>query len=271
MCEMILFLTAFAAVTATPQPEFKEVTVRCLSFDELSVKIAVMDQKNKPTVVEVHNQSFTHELRVPCKDQTLVFYQSQPPAEDSKTKEPTWVPLVSAVIPPEGGRFIAILQRTGERLKLSLVADPEDAEAGGSMRFFNLCQQQVGISFPGINQVLDSGKETIIRPKIAHEEYGQGQFFCLDDGKWRLAGGTRWLQLNDIRTIWFILPTPGQSKTVVLRGIEEKIAPPPTASTEEPTQSTTSEAKLPNQSQRSKTKVSNSEINSTRTKRPAAS
>jgi hypothetical protein len=267
---MILFLTAIAAVTATPPSEVQHVTLRCLSFDELSVKIAVMNDKNQPTVVEVHNQSFTHELRVPCKDQTLIFYQSQPPSENSPTKEPTWVPLVSAIIPPEGGRFIAILQRTGEQMKLSLVADPEDAEAGGSMRFFNLCQQQVGLSFPGTKQVLDSGKEIIIRPKIAHEEYGQGQFFCLDDGNWRLAGGTRWLQLNDIRTIWFILPTPGQAKTVVLRGIEEKIVSPTDAKSES-APSTTTEAKSPSQSVRSNGSVSNLKVNSTHTKRPAAS
>lgn len=231
---MVIFLASLAAVTAQPDPSaVTEISVRCLSFTEASMELAFMDRKDKPVVFEARNQSLSHELRVPCKEQKFVVYhrtvvEKSPAEAAAKNGEPetVWTPLATATLPASGTRFIAILHREGNRDQISLIADPEDENAGGSMRFFNLCQHQIGLNFPGGNYVLDSGKDTVIRPKIAHEDYGQGQIFSPMDGTWRLSGGMRWLQLNDIRTIWFVLPTPGAEGTVMLRGIEEKIAQP---------------------------------------------
>ena len=228
--KMAVILTVFTLAAATPAPPVPEVAApeiafRCLSFDDAQIEVAVKDQKDKPVIFQAHSHAFSHEIKVRCKEQTLVIYQAKPAATDLQkaTENTGMIPLASAHVPEGTSRFIAVLYRNQSRIALSLIPDPEDPAAAGSMRFFNLCQQQVGIEFPGKSQVLEPGKETVFHPQIAHEAYGQGRLFCLDEGRWRPAGGMRWLQLNDIRSIWFILPTPGQLGTVTLRGIEERI------------------------------------------------
>lgn len=223
--KMSLILSVFTLAAATPPPPAPEVAFRCLSFDDAQIEVAVMDHKNKPVIFQAHSHAFSHEIKARCEEQTLVIYKADPEVSGlEKTKEDReWIPLASARVPEGTSRFIAVLHRNQGRIALSLIPDPDNPAAAGSMRFFNLCQQQVGIEFPGKRQVLEPGKETLFRPQIAHEAYGQGRLFCLDEGQWRLAGGMRWLQLDDIRSIWFILPTPGQLGTVTLRGIEERI------------------------------------------------
>ena len=253
---MMIFLASLAAVSApvAPAPTAEavtEISLRCLSFSEPSLELAHMDRKGKPVVFEARNQSLTHELRVPCKEQQLVIYRRAAPEKavvatagtDPAKAEPTWVPLATVALPPSGTRFIAIIHREGARDLIALIADPEDENAGGSMRFFNLCQHPVGLNFPGGNHVLEAGKDTVIHPSIQHEEYGQGQILSPGEGKWRLSGGIRWLQLNDIRTIWFILPTPGVEGTVMLRGIEERITRPAEATSPETARDATSALK----------------------------
>ena len=56
---------------------------------------------------------------------------------------------------------------------------------------------------------------------------GKANFFTSNlGGGWRSAGGIRWLQLNDIRTLWFITPDPHNPNLVAVRSIEEKVYSP---------------------------------------------
>lgn len=222
---MLLPLLSILAATTAPTPQ---VEFRAMSFDEPSVEVFLVDapasKEAKPEArgLTLYSHALTHAVRQRCPENRLVLHRKVTDAEG----KPAYLPLASAPVPPEGGTFLAILHGTGTSVGLSLVPDTGTEGAGGTLRFFNLCPTPVALSFPGMQQVVAPSKQAVLRPAVKAEDYGQGQFFLPDGQEWRAAGGLRWLQLEDIRTLWFILPAPGQPGIVTLRGIEERIDAP---------------------------------------------
>lgn len=226
---MLLPLLSVLAATAAPTPQ---VEFRAMSFDEPSVEVFLVDAppsrdakpeaKTEARGLSLYSHALTHAVRARCPESRLTFHRR---TRDAEGKE-SYQPLASAPVPPEGGTFLAILHGSAGNYGLSLVPDTGTEGAGGTLRFFNLCPTPVAMSFPGLRQVIPPTQQVLLRPPVRAEDYGQGQFFLPDGEEWRAAGGLRWLQLEDIRTLWFILPAPGQPGIVTLRGIEERIAPP---------------------------------------------
>ena len=224
MTVLLPLLSILAATTApTPQVEF-----RAMSFDEPSVEVFVVDApaskgaEPEARSLALHSHALTHPVKARCPENRLTLHRKVTDAEGKSS----YVPLASAPVPPEGGTFLAILHGSAGQYGLSLVPDTGTDGAGGTLRFFNLCPTPVAMSFPGLRQVIAPSKQVLLRPPVKAEDYGQGQFFLAEGDEWRVAGGLRWLQLEDIRTLWFILPAPGQPGIVTLRGIEERITPP---------------------------------------------
>lgn len=223
---VLIHLLSFLAAPA-PHAEF-----RAISFDEPSVEVFLLDppasrqgkpgQRTEARGLPLHSHALTHAVRVRCPENRLTFHRR---TRDADGRE-TYRPLASAPVPAEGGTFLAILHGTAGNHGLSLVPDTGPEGAGGTLRFLNLCPAPVAMSFPGLREVIAPAKQVLLRPLVKAEDYGQGQFFLPDGEEWRPAGGLRWLQLEDIRTLWFILPAPGQPGIVTLRGIEERIPPP---------------------------------------------
>ena len=239
---VLLPLLSILAATAGPSPR---VEFRAMSFDEPRVEVFLIDsspeKSTKPeTKVEgkslvLYTHALTHPVEARCPEGRLTLHRQVTDAE-GKT---SFIPLASAPVPPEGGTFLAILHGSAGQYGLSLVPDPGTEGAGGTLRFFNLCPTPVAMNFPGMRQVIAPAKQVMLRPNIKAEDYGQGQFLLADGEEWKVAGGLRWLQLEDIRTLWFILPAPGQPGIVTLRGIEErinqvKVSPPATQPTNGP-------------------------------------
>lgn len=222
---MLLPLLSILAATSAPTPQ---VEFRAMSFDEPSVEVFLVDapasKEAKPEArpLSLYSHALTHAVKARCPESRLTFHRKATDAEGKVS----YLPVASAPVPPEGGTFLAILHGSAGQYGLSLVPDTGTEGAGGTLRFFNLCPTPVAMSFPGLRQVIAPSKQVLLRPPVKAEDYGQGQFFLPDGEEWRVAGGLRWLQLEDIRTLWFILPAPGQPGIVTLRGIEERIAPP---------------------------------------------
>ncbi len=225
---MLLPLLSILAATAAPTPQ---VEIRAMSFDEPSVEVFLVDapdakeareSKTEARPLALYSHALTHAVKARCPEGRLTFHRKVTDAEGKVNH----VPLASAAVPPEGGTFIAILHGSAGNHGLSLVPDTGTEGAGGTLRFFNLCPTPLALNFPGLRQVIAPSKQALFRPPVKSEDYGQGQFFLPDGDEWRVAGGLRWLQLDDIRTLWFVLPAPGQPGIVTLRGIEERITPP---------------------------------------------
>jgi hypothetical protein len=132
--------------------------------------------------------------------------------------------------------------------------------AAGSMRFFNVCKARLGVNFPGLKKLLQPGEDFYYEPAIKGGDYGQGQFLLADEkGEWNPAGGMRWIQLPDARTLWFIVPHYNDPCLVMTRGISERV---PTA--EEIKQAKEDEAKKAKDGKLAKT--SSSETNKNKVK-----
>jgi len=215
---MWMHLVIFAA--SLPTPEVTPVTVKLMSFDAPQREVIVVDEAGKPGAVQL----FSHSLTPPISSQAKagkfsVFSPSGP--QDPKAPPVT---LATADIPPGETKLIAIVSGTGDSTRLNLIPDHSGSAAAGTLRFFNLCPKPVGLSLPGERQVIPSGKDLVIHPKVKASEYGQAQLFLPhEDAGWQVAGGMRWLQLEDIRSILFLLPAPGEPGMIVIRGIEERI------------------------------------------------
>jgi len=214
-----LLLSALLAAT----PAAPVVEVRALSFDEPRIALAVADDAGKPQPLVLHSHALTHGLKLRCPEGRLTLFREGKDAEG----KPALIPAVAAAVPPAGGRALQEADALREEGFEEIVFTAVGKKGGGTLRFFNLCNRQLGLNFPGAREVLPAGRDFLLRPAVKAEEYGQGQFLLADGEEWKVAGGLRWLQLEDVRTLWFVMPDPSQPGLVVFRGIEERIAPEP--------------------------------------------
>lgn len=216
--DMIAYLLMLGALT--PESESTQITLKAMSFDLPEAEVVILDPAGRPAPVTLYSHALSEPIICRTKEGKLTFFRKPKTADP---KEPL-VPLASLPAPPENGKYIAILSGAGETSRLSLIADGGGAAAAGTIRFFNLCPQPVGLSAPGVKRVLPSGQEFTVRPQVKAQQYGQAQFFLPgEDGDWRLAGGLRWLQLDDIRSLLFLVPAPGEEGIIKVRGVEERV------------------------------------------------
>ncbi len=213
---LLIFLAA-----SEPAGTTVEVKLRALAFDSpvlhLGLSTAHGGKKDQP--LEVYGHAWTQEYTVACKEGVLKILR---PTIDEKGK-PAYADYASTTVPPAGGRMLLIINGTQAKGSLALLPDDALASAGGSMRFFNLTSKPLRVVLPGGEYPLPPGGNALLRPTVKDEIYGQGQILAERDGAWQTARSLRWLQQDDVRTFYFILPEPHDPTQVRLRGIEERI------------------------------------------------
>lgn len=215
---MWIQLVILAAIL--PDPEAVPVTVKWMSFDEPQRETVILDAAGKPETVQLYSHSLSPPITCQARGGMLSVYH-KPTSPDPKSPV---VVEATAALPPGEIKLIALLAGSGKATRLHLIPDRSGASAAGTLRFFNLCPEPLGLSLPGDRQVIPSGRELVVHPKVKPSDYGQAQFFLPnEDSVWEVAGGLRWLQLNDIRSLLFLLPAPGEPGMIVIRGIEERI------------------------------------------------
>ena len=218
MLSMIAYLLMLGALA--PDPGSTQITIKAMTFDLPESEVMLLGSAGQPEPVTLYSHALSEPIVCRTKEGKLTFFR-RPKTEDPK--EPL-VPLASVPAPPANGKYIAILSGAGDTSRLNLIADGGGAAAAGTIRFFNLCPQPIGLSAPGIKRVLPSGQEFTVRPQVKAQQYGQAQFFLPgEDGDWRLAGGLRWRQLDDIRSLLFLVPAPGEEGIIKVRGVEERV------------------------------------------------
>jgi len=229
----------FILAVASPVEELPEIKFRALSFNEPVIELAIVDaqkpdangsaskgsgkdKKDSPSFepLKVYSVSLTEEKKIHYADGKLTFYK----ANTDPDGVTTLTPFVEAVIPSPDTPYIAIISGPSDKPTLQLVPDSPEKMAAGSMRFFNVCKTRLGIKFPGLQKVLQPGEDLYYEPAVKAYDYGQGQFLLADEkGEWNPAGGMRWIQLADARTLWFIVPHFNDPCLVMTRGISERV------------------------------------------------
>ena len=224
---------------ASPVQELPEIKFRALSFNEPVIELAIVDAQKpdtKPTTtksngkdkndspsfqpLKVYNVSLTEEKSIHYADGRLTFYKATTNVDGTTTLST----FVDAVVPTPDSSYIAIISGSADKPTLQLVPDSPEKMAAGSMRFFNVCKVRLGMNFPGLKKVLSPGEDLLYQPPVKSSDYGQGQFLLCDEkGEWNPAGGMRWIQLADSRTLWFIVPHYNDPCLVMTRGISERV------------------------------------------------
>lgn len=213
---MISFFVAL--VTLASNDSNKEIKFKALSLTQPEMELGIKDARGKIDIIKVYGHTLSSEKTVISKDRKIVLWA----AEKNSAGKTNWSTYAMADAPLELNSLILIISGGASRGKITVVSDPPEQSKGGSLRFFNTCPYSVGINLLGSKKILASGTEAFFKPNLNNDTYGQGQFFTSYlGGGWRPAGGIRWLQLNDVRTLWFIAPDPNNSNLVTVRGIEE--------------------------------------------------
>ena len=234
---MLSALLIFAA--ATPVQELPEIKFRALSFNEPVIELVIVDpkkveasasaskgngkdKKDSPAgePLKVYGVSLTQEKKTHYADGRLTLYKAITNPDGTTTLST----FVDAIVPTPDSSYIAIISGSIDKPTLQLVPDSPEKMAAGSMRFFNVCKTRLGIKFPGLKKVLQPGEDVYYEPAVQGGDYGQGQFLLADEkGEWSRAGGMRWIQLADSRTLWFIVPHYNDPCLVMTRGISERV------------------------------------------------
>jgi hypothetical protein len=224
---------------ASPVEELPEIKFRALSFNEPVIELAIVDAqklKEKTTAangngkdkkdtpdfepLKVCYDGLTEEKKIHYADGKLTFYK----ARTNPDGVTTLTTLVEAVVPNPDTPYIAIISGSVDKPTLQLVPDSPEKMAAGSIRFFNVCKARLGIDFPGLRKVLTPGEDLYYEPVVKAYDYGQGQFLLANEkGEWSSAGGMRWIQLPNARTLWFVVPHLNNPNLVVARNITEKV------------------------------------------------
>ena len=229
----------FILAVASPVEELPEIKFRALSFNEPVIELAIVDaqklkeklsaakgngkdNKDSPPFepLKVYGVSLTEEKKTHYAEGKLTFYKVNTDPDGVTTL----TPFVEAVVPNPDTPYIAIISGSSDKPTLQLVPDSPEKMAAGSMRFFNVCKARLGLNFPGLKKVLSPSEDILYQPPVKGSDYGQGQFLLCDvKGEWNPAGGMRWIQLDDSRTLWFIVPHFNDPNLVMTRGISERV------------------------------------------------
>ena len=207
------------ALTPNSNPSIK---IKALYFGTNPKQIGIKDRHGEIAPHSIYAHSFTPYFAVHCPENKLTLYRIQPHSSESAQ----WLPWVSATVPSSGENFLAIISETPSP-KLYLLSDSHYPQEGGIFHIFNLSSASVAIDFPGQKKVLTRGQSIQFRPQVKNATYGQGRFSMVGeiDAETR-QNGVRWLQMEDIRSFWFILPPSFDGPSFVLKNIEDRILVP---------------------------------------------
>jgi len=131
----------------------------------------------------------------------------------------------------EGARLILLLAPDGNGgQKVVQVDDTPGAFPFGTVRFFNLTGRPLGLRGAGEPRVIAAGAELVVRPTPDARGYAMLQLLTQLAGEWGPAYNLRLFPQEDVRTLYFVLPGPGDAHAVGLKGVEERRQLDPTPS-----------------------------------------
>lgn len=155
---------------------------------------------------------------------------AKPKAGQERKEErhlPSHRPLATFSFPGDG-RFLLLVHRTAAGTTVNAIDDREGAFPYGSMQFVNLTASPVEVRFGTKTLALTPKAKGTLRPAAGHNRYALGEVHTRgEDGQFHLGYSMRIFQQDDVRTLYFLLPTEDGGRGVRLRGVEERRAVEP--------------------------------------------
>ena len=143
----------------------------------------------------------------------------------AENKALAWIDLPTN---PGPHHLILLINPGDPKGGIMAINDAPGAFQYGTIRFYNLCPHPVEIRVPGSQTKIPSRGSVVVRPTAADATYFEGSIHSIITGEERetLSYSFRYFQQNDIRTLYFIIPSPEGDGQVQIKGVEDRYTPP---------------------------------------------
>ncbi len=155
----------------------------------------------------------------------------EPPKKPDKDKENKPIAWIDLPTTPGPHHLILLVNPGDPKGGILAIDDAPGAFQYGTIRFYNLCPHPVEIQLPGNRTKIGSKGSTVVRPNAADGTYFEGTIHSRSaiDDQASLSYSFRYFQQNDLRTLYFILPSSESEGQVIIKGVEDRYRPPETA------------------------------------------
>ena len=148
----------------------------------------------------------------------------EPPKKPDKDKENIPIAWIDLPTTPGPHHLILLVNPGDPKGGILAIDDAPGTFQYGTIRFYNLCPHPVEIQIPGSRSKIGSKGSTVVRPNAPDGTYFEGAIHsrsAIDDQE-SLSYSFRYFQQNDLRTLYFIIPSPESEGQVIIKGVEDR-------------------------------------------------
>jgi len=152
----------------------------------------------------------------------------EPPKKPDKDKENKPIAWIDLPTTPGPHHLILLINPGDPKGGILAIDDAPGTFQYGTIRFYNLCPHPVEIQIPGSRTKIGSKGSTVVRPNAPDGTYFEGAIqsrSAIDDQE-SLSYSFRYFQQNDLRTLYFIMPSAESEGQVIIKGVEDRYRPP---------------------------------------------
>jgi hypothetical protein len=127
----------------------------------------------------------------------------------------------------ESGRYLLLFFKDGEKHRVLVLDDKDNAFPYGSIQYVNLTRKPIQVRYGAkVSEIAANGRAVIPSP-APNETYARGEILTPGDDGYQVGFAARTFQQQDVRTLFFVSPVETEgSHLVQLKGIEERRPPP---------------------------------------------
>lgn len=148
------------------------------------------------------------------------------PANDpNKEKNREVAPPFASCTFEKSGRYILLFAKANNERRIVVMEDHEEAFPFGGIQFMNLSGTKVEIRYPEKTTALAPNEKGVVTSPAPVGSYAQADLYTAGDDGMQIGNVVRTYQQAEVRTLFFILPSPNGGHAVRLKGIEERKMP----------------------------------------------
>ena len=184
-------------------------------------------QANNPEKTAGLQKTLSPEEKREKRQAVFLPVSVEPPKKPDKDKENIPIAWIDLPTTPGPHHLILLVNPGDPKGGILAIDDAPGTFQYGTIRFYNLCPYPVEIQIPGSRTKIGSKGSTVVRPNAADGTYFEGTIHsrsAIDDQE-SLSYSFRYFQQNDLRTLYFIIPSTESEGQVIIKGVEDRYRP----------------------------------------------
>jgi len=137
-------------------------------------------------------------------------------------KDLTETPLATVQLPDQARVILLFVPDASGRQTVKVLRDIDGDFPWGTLRFINLTGGRVKVVSGARSVALENGGDRTLRPDARHQQYASTEILTEREDGWSRGYMLRTFQEDDLRAIYFLLPSDPREHAVLLKGIEER-------------------------------------------------